>query len=145
MQDIDSNWVYVVAVGGGTQRGWRISWIDMVEKRKRYFHSIGIKGFPKEPPNYIAFRYHGRLQSIHHIKNYKVITDLHDGFKEVPHERCKPHFLYELGAHPIKYPLARYSVLAVCGVCSTPSFSSKTIAQARDISKKREKLLKRHE
>jgi hypothetical protein len=148
MQDIDSNWVYVVAVGGGTHHGWGISWIDMVEERKRYFHSVGIKGWPKEPPNYIAFRYHGRLQSIHHIKNYKVITDLHDGFKEVPREKCEPHFLYELGpairpAH--KVPTGKLYANGRVWCMFDTLFSSKTIAQARDISKKREKLAKKHE
>jgi hypothetical protein len=38
MQDIDSNWVYVVAVGGGTHHGWKMSWIDGEEKRKKYLH-----------------------------------------------------------------------------------------------------------
>lgn len=148
MQDIDSNWVYVVSVGNGTQHGWKISWIDMVEKRKKYFHSIGTKGWPKEPPNYIAFRYHGRLQSIHHIKNYKVITDLHDGFKEVPHDKCEPHFLYELGpairpAHKVRTGNIYASGRVWCMFDTL--FSSKTVGHARDISKKREKLAKQQE
>jgi hypothetical protein len=148
MQDIDSNRVYVVAVGGGTHKGWRISWINMIEKRKRYFHSVGIKGWPKEPPNYIAFRYRGRLQSIHHIKNYRVITDLHDGFKEVPHEKCQPHFLYELGpairpAHEV--PTGKLYANGRVWCMFDTLFSSKTIAQARDASKSREKLAKKHE
>jgi hypothetical protein len=148
MQDIDSNWVYVVAVGSGTHHNWKISWIDMVEKRRRYFHAIGIKGCPKEPPNYIAFRYRGRLQSIHHIKAYKVITDLHDGFKEVPHTKCVPYFLYELGpAIRPAHKVATGNIYASGRVwCMFDTlFSSKTIAHARDISTKREKLAAKHE
>lgn len=146
MQDTDSNRVYVVAVGAGTHDGWRISWIDMIEKYKKYFHPVGIKGWPKEPPNYIAFRYRGRLQSIHHIKNYAVITDLHDGFKELPHKKREPHFLYELGpairpAH--KVPTGKLYANGRVWCMFDTLLSSDTIAHARDISKKREKLAKK--
>lgn len=148
MQDIDSNWVYVVAVGGGTQPGWKISWIDMVEKRKKYFHKIGTNGWPGEPLNYIAFRYHGRVQSIHHIKSYEVVTDLHDAFREIPHEKCEPHFVYELG--PAIHPARKirtgkiYANGRVWCMFDT-LLSSRTVAHARDISKKREKLANKEE
>lgn len=148
MQNIDSNWVYVVAINGGTQTGWKISWIDMIEKRKRYFHSIGVNGWPKEPPNYIAFRYHGRLQSIHHIKSYKVITDLHDGFKEVPHDKRAPHFLYDLGPAirpPRKVPTGKIYASGRVWCMFDTLFSSKTVAHARNVSKKREKLATKNE
>jgi hypothetical protein len=148
MQDIDSNWVYVVALGGGTQSGWKISWIDMVEKRKKYFHKIGIKGWPKEPVNYIAFRYRGRLQSIHHIKSYEVITDLHDAFEEIPSKPREPFFPYKLGpairpAH--KVPTGRIYANGRVWCMFDTLLSSKTIAHARDISKKREKLAKKRQ
>jgi hypothetical protein len=146
MQDTDSNWVYVVAVGAGTHHGWRVSWIDMIDKYKRYFHPVGINGWPKEPPNYIAFRYHGRLQSIHHIKNYTVLTDLHDGFKEIPHKKREPHFLYGLGpairpAHRV--PTGKLYANGRVWCMFDTLLSSKTIAQARDTSKKREKLARK--
>ena len=41
MQNTDSNWVYVVSLSGGTREGWKISWIDIVKKKKRYFHPVG--------------------------------------------------------------------------------------------------------
>jgi hypothetical protein len=56
LQNYDSNWVYVVSLGAGAPEGWQISWIDIVKKRSSYFHPVG-DGWPKAPPNYIAFRY----------------------------------------------------------------------------------------
>ena len=42
---------------------------DIVNKKRIYFHPVGggPGGWPSEPPNYIAFRYGGKLQTIHHI------------------------------------------------------------------------------
>ena len=97
MQNLDSNWVYVVALGWGTPRGWHISWIDIVKKRHRYFHPVGGSGWPKQPPNYIAFRYYGKLQSIHHIESYEVLTNMHRRIPEIKDEEWEPHFLYTLG------------------------------------------------
>ena len=36
MQESDSNWVYVVSLGSGVPKGWKISWIDIVESEHRY-------------------------------------------------------------------------------------------------------------
>jgi hypothetical protein len=103
---------------------------------------------PREPLNYIAFRYHGRLQSIHHIKNYEVITDLHNAFKEIPREKCAPHFVYDLGPAirpACKVPTGRIYANGRVWCMFDALLSSKTVAHARDISKKREKLAKKRE
>jgi hypothetical protein len=92
MQNVDSNWVYVVSLGSDTPKGWKLSWIDVVEQKGRYFHPVG-GGWPKEPPNYIAVRYRGRLQSIHHVEGYSVFDDPHDEFPQIPSEKWGPHFL----------------------------------------------------
>lgn len=97
MQEVDSNWVYVVALKQEVPKGWAISWIDIVKRKRRYFHPLGVRGFPKEPPNYIAFRHHGRLQSIHHVDEYEVITDPHMRIAEIPSLEWEPHFFYRLG------------------------------------------------
>lgn len=139
MQNVDSNWVFVVSLGNGTPEGWRISWIDIVAKRQRYFHRVG-KGWPKEPPNYIAFRYYGKLQSIHHVDGYSVFDDPHEVFAEIPSQNWGPHFLYKLGEpfaplHEVKtgkiYPSGRvWCMLDTLLV-------AKTISDARDVSAKR--------
>jgi hypothetical protein len=96
MRNMHSNWVYVVSLGSGTPEGWTISWIDIVDRRRRYFHPFG-RAWPKEPPNYIAFRYYGKLQSIHHIEDYEVVTNMHEKIPEIPDEEWGPFFLYTLG------------------------------------------------
>ena len=99
MQKIDSNWVYVVSLGSGIPDKWSVSWQDIVKKHSKYFHPVGGSkgGWPAEPPNYIAFRYGGKLQSIHHIDKYEVFTDPSLHFKTIPKETWKSHYLYHLG------------------------------------------------
>ena len=98
MQNKDSNWVYVVSLGANTPDGCNLTWIQIVQKYNKYFCPVGKYGFPKEPPNYIAFRYDGRLQAIHHIEDYTVTRNLHEQFPEMPDEAlAENHFIYSLG------------------------------------------------
>jgi hypothetical protein len=96
MQKEESNWAYVVSLNSWE---WapHLTFIDVVEKRRRYFHPYGSGGWPPEPPNYMAFRYHGRLQSIHHVEHAEVIRNFHPYFPEAPNKMVDPHFLYKLG------------------------------------------------
>jgi hypothetical protein len=97
MQPQQSNWVYIVVLNNFE---WApgLTFMQVVEKRKRYFHPYGVRGWPKEPPNYLGFRYNGRLQSIHHIESAKVIKNFHPYFPERPDkEEEEPLFLYRLG------------------------------------------------
>ena len=143
MQQIDSNWVYVLALAEGTPSGWGISWIDIVNKKRRYFHPVGRRGWPADPPNYIAFRYRGELQSIHRIDGHVVVTDLHDVFKEIPSRNLdEPHYVYKLGkpfkpAHRvptgsnIKWASRRWCMLDTL-------FTSASLSEAYSVSKERE-------
>lgn len=99
MQKKDSNWVYVVSLGSRIPDKWSISWQDIVNKHSMYFHPVGGSkgGWPAEPPNYIAFRYNGKLQGIHHIDKYEVFTDPSLHFKGIPEQTWEPHYLYHLG------------------------------------------------
>lgn len=103
MQKKDTNWVYVVSLGAGTPDGWSISWQDIVNSSNKYFHPIGgtVGGWPPEPPNYIAFRYNGKLQSIHHIDKYEVFNDPSVHFSSIPSDEWADHYLYHLG-RPMK-------------------------------------------
>lgn len=96
MQPQESNWVYIVSL---SNHEWApgLNFIQVVEERSRYFHPYGRGGWPKEPPNYIAFRYGGRLQSIHHIEQAEVIRNFHPHFPEARNREVEPHFLYKLG------------------------------------------------
>lgn len=98
MQKLDSNMVYVVALGTKTPDRCSLTWIDIVQKHNKYFCPVGGNGWPKEPPNYIAFRYYGQLQAIHHIDGYTVTRNLHDEIPEMPDEVCdNNHYVYKLG------------------------------------------------
>jgi len=91
-----SNMVYVVALASGHREGWGLSWKDIVRQHSRYFYPIG-KTWPETPPNYIAFRYGGQLQSIHHVDSYNEFTRPHDLFPAAADEEWEPHYCLTLG------------------------------------------------
>lgn len=146
MQSKDSNWVFVVSVGTGHPDNCELTWIDFVEKHRKYFHPIGggRKGWPKTPPNYIGFRYYGQLQSIHHIEDYVVTRNLHEEFDEMPDVECDmDHFVYKLGpaikpAHTVKTGKL-YASGRVWAMIDT-LLTANSIKEARDISKERSEV-----
>lgn len=97
MQVLNSNNVYVVSVNREPFGGGQTTFLEVVEKYARYFHPVG-DGWPVNPPNYLAFRYDGRLQSIHHVEHYEVITNFDPHFPGTTEGKMRPHFLYHLGA-----------------------------------------------
>jgi hypothetical protein len=140
MQNLQSNMVYVVALSSETNRGWKISWIDIVEKLRRYFHAAGTGGWPKEPPNYIGFRYKGMLQSIHHIEGHEIVTNLHKVSPKIPTGLWVPMFVYRLGpAIRPKKPVKTGRIFRNGRVwCMLDTLLiSKTISAARDLTRKR--------
>lgn len=99
-----SNMVYVVSLGLGKPDGWNTSWIDIVEKKRRYFYSAS-KNWPA-PPNYLGFRYHGCLQSVHHVQDFEVVPDLRARKEFSVTDQAEdwgPHYLLTLGP-PIRPP-----------------------------------------
>lgn len=140
MQNRESNLVYVVSLGSGVPVGSQISWRDIVNKKGRYFSPIGENGWPKSPPNYLGFRYAGKLQSIRHIDSWKILTDMHEEIPEIQPTKWKPHFVYRLG------PAIRPSTEVKTGEIYRNGrvwaaidllLTSKTISEARDLTKKR--------
>lgn len=103
MRDIDSNQAYVVSLSRGSIEGWPMSLVSVVEDHRRYFFPVGRGGWPKIPPNYMAFRYDGRLQSIHHVDGSDIVTDIGAPFPGVPPAEGDPHYLLTLGP-PIRPP-----------------------------------------
>lgn len=98
MQKKDSNMVYVVALGTNKPNGCDITFIEIVRKYSKYFCPVGGNGWPKEPPNYIAFRYYGQLHSIHHIEGYTVSRNIHNEIPEIPDAEWETdHYIYNLG------------------------------------------------
>jgi hypothetical protein len=96
MQDIESNQVYVVSISNDTWDPVGTTFRAVVAEFSKYFHPVG-PGWPKQPPNYIAFRWDGRLQSIHHIDDYVIVSNMQGHFPTAIDEEINPHFLYTLG------------------------------------------------
>lgn len=101
MQNQNSNMVYVVSLNDDTFSAANITFIDVVENYGKYFHPVGgyKGGWPVDPPNYIAFRYHGELRAIHHIESYTVIENYYPHLPVLEDRPLgRPHYLYTLGA-----------------------------------------------
>jgi hypothetical protein len=98
MQNVNSNLVYVVALGGEIEQTG-ISFQEVVTHHDIYFCPVG-NGYPKEPPNYLGFRFGGKLQQIRHVESYRVTDDNYAGFEPLkgkvdwPDER---HWVFSLG------------------------------------------------
>lgn len=140
MQNQESNLVYVVSLGKDTPEWSSLSWIQIVNEQHRYFHPVGTNGWPKEPPNYIAFRYDGCLQSIHHIDSWKVVTDIHVELPELTPGQWPAHFLYSLGPAIRPQQLIKTGGIYRNGRVKAALdllLTSETIAEARDKTKER--------
>ncbi len=140
MQSQTSNWVYVVALSY-KEAGSGLSYVDIVEKKGKYYHPIGGNGWPKDPPNYIAFRYGGRLQSIHHIEKYDVSRNLHSEISELPDvEEDMDYFIYTLGPAIRPPKVVKTGKIYASGrkwAMLDTLLTSDTISEACDISKAR--------
>ncbi len=70
MQPQQSNWVYVLVLNNFE---WApgLTFIQVVEKRKRYFHPYGVRGWPKEPPNYLASVTMGAYRAFTMLKGHR--------------------------------------------------------------------------
>lgn len=143
MQNKTSNYVYVVALKNQNMEGKDFSWVDIVNKTQHYFCPVGVNGWPKEAPNYIGFRYGGRLQSIHHVEGYTITKNVHDVIDIMPDEDWETdHFVFNLGpaivpAKTVKtgniYPSGRvWAMIDTLLTCDT-------ISEARDLSQQRQK------
>ena len=141
MQAKESNWVYVVSLSTAKPENCDLTWIELVEKKMKYFHPFGINGWPKEPPNYIGFRYGGRLQSIYHIESYSIVKNLHDEIEEMPNvEDEYEHFEYSLGKPIIPSKVVKTGNIYASGrkwAMLDTLLTADTIHEASEISKQR--------
>ena len=127
--------------------GGTTSFVDVVEKHRKYFHPVGggRGGWPVEPPNYLGFRYDGHLKSIHHVKSYRIVDDLAEYFPDQPSEKRDPRVLYELGppicrAKPMRVGARLYAARRWCFIDTL--LTSGTLAEALEATRKREQLIK---
>ncbi len=107
MRDFADSWTYCVVVsndrpGGGGDRTFR----DFVTAERCYFHPYGWgSGWPKAPPNFLAFRWGNQVQRIHRVSSSEVIPSLQSRWPDIPvaDGTDKHHMLYHLGP-PIPGP-----------------------------------------
>ena len=142
------NWVYVVSLNHNTFGGGITTFVDVVEKHRRYFHPLGggRGGWPSEPPNYLAFRYDGHLKSIHHVESFDVVDDLAPFFPGQPsEEEYEPLMLYELGPPicPPKPMRTGAQLQAARRWCFIDTLlTSDTLAAALEATRERERLIR---
>jgi hypothetical protein len=152
VQNQESNMVYVVVLSPEVPEWSRVSYIEFVTKCKRYFHPYGgTGGWPRNPPNYLGFRWDGQLQRIHHVEGYEIVTDLSAHIKQIIATRYHavsrkhrwmddPMVLYRLGppivpGHTVKtgQVYANGRVWAALDLLLT----CKTVSEAREKTRKR--------
>jgi hypothetical protein len=144
MQNVSSNLVYVVSLGGEIE-GTGMSYRDVVVEHDTYFCPFGggSGGWPKEPPNYLGFRFDGKLQQVRHVAGYRVTDDNYAGFEPLKGQvdwSGERHWVFSLGPvmkpmHEVRtgklYPSQRvWAALDLLLTCET-------VAEARDKTKLR--------
>ncbi len=144
MERNTSNLVYMVVLSSKPMiAGQTHTWIDVVEKDRCYFHPVGdgTNRWPPQPQNYLGFRYWGRLQSVHHVDTYEIVTDL-STYNPLWVPTNEDHFVYHLGppmrpARELRngniYPNARFE----CAIDTLLSGAFVTIRDAADETKRR--------
>ncbi len=153
-QNKNTNWVYVVSLGMSTAEvtteegkvlAGGITYVDIVRKHNVYSCPIGggKGGWPKEPLTYIAFRYDGKLQSIHHIESYVITDNLHPYIPELPDVTLsQTHFVYKFGPAivPAKEVKTGKKIVMSNRVWAhiDALLTADTISDAMDISRARE-------
>lgn len=93
MEAVRSNMVYVLSIGGGG--AWGIDFREVTTKRHRYFDPVSR--YRDRRPNYLAFRYDGRLQAIHHVDAVEPFTNPSQVFPDAHDVTVEPHYLFKLG------------------------------------------------
>lgn len=73
-----SNQVFVVALNRNETDTKGITYVDVVEKGNKYFCPVSWFKNQVDIPNYIGFRYDGKLKYIMHIDSYIITRNFHD-------------------------------------------------------------------
>lgn len=75
------------------------TYLEYVTEELCYFHPYGTGGWPNEPPNFMAFRWQGKVQRIHRVRHSEVVASLLDRWPDVPKTPLtdRQHAVYELG------------------------------------------------
>ncbi len=141
MERQTDNKVFVVVLRNEPMvAGYTHTWIDVVEKDHCYFHPVG-NHWPVQPPNYIGFRYQGRLQSVHHIDRFEIVEDV-STYNPLWVKTDSDHFVYRLGP-PMRPPREMktgniyMNARVECAIDTLLSGAFNTIRDAKDETDRR--------
>jgi len=84
-----------IPVAGGAR-----TFRDFVTAEQCYFHPYGWgSGWPKTPPNFLAFRWGNQVQWLLRVASSEVIPNLQSRWPDMPADGAtdQPHMLYHLG------------------------------------------------
>ena len=102
---LDDQWVFCVVAsdalfGGTTFRDW-------VREERVYFHPYGGHNtWPKRPPNFLCFRWDGRVQQVNRVEDFEVVSRLDERWPSMDETDsasapsrpvADPHIIYDLG------------------------------------------------
>ncbi|MGI8729640.1 MAG: hypothetical protein ACR2LK_06545 [Solirubrobacteraceae bacterium] len=151
-QDLHSNRVYVVSLGPQKIADTDIYFRDVVLRFNQYIHPAYGKGWPHHAPNYLAFRFDGKLQRISHVQRatvYDLATQNPPGLPPIAGpgrwatdaaDRAD-HVVYELGptiVPPTPIPTGALYQAAKVWAALDLLLTSPTIADAARLTKQRE-------
>jgi hypothetical protein len=93
----DDQWVFCVVVSDSDFGGK--SFRDYVLHDRVYFHPFGGNNtWPKVAPNFLCFRWGGRVRQVNRVRRFEVVPRLADRWPSVtPAEEEGPHIVYDLG------------------------------------------------
>jgi hypothetical protein len=74
-----------------------LTWIDVVVKGGRYFHPVGVNGWPAIARAYIEFRWHAEFRSVHFVEAVDITDHIQSIDPRWP-DTSSPHFVYRLGS-----------------------------------------------
>lgn len=96
-QKLFSTWTYCVSVSTGGVG--EVNYRTVVADEHCSFHPYGVSGWPMIPPNFLAFRWAGAVQGIHHVEASKVVATLREAYPTLPatEEVDRQHIVYSLG------------------------------------------------
>ena len=146
MQNVSSNWAYCVPLGRGQRTGYQVDFLDIPTKHLRYHHPYGKGNWPKVPPNYMAFRWGGKVRQFHHVEAASVVDDAADAMPDLvdPGIAVGPHAVYELGPAiqlPNPLPYGKLHNSAHVWVMTDLLFTQPTLREAMAASQARRRAV----
>lgn len=100
MRSVADSWTYCVVLNDERPGGPKApSFKEYVTDLSCYFHPYGEGGWPTQPPNFMAFRWGGKVQRIHRVTSSEVIPTIRERFPSHPPgvKSDRAHAVYQLG------------------------------------------------